>query len=193
MRVKEVVYSRLFNIGDYSNERIGFKVEVEEGESPEEVVTKLAEKVIILEQNLALYRELQGQVGNLKRKVDYRSEDLEELYKRLAELEIERAKIDEAKDEKERCRIISIEEEIKDVLDRIENKKEELRAVVKSYNEVLEKFNELEKKILSGQIEKIESYNFIDAEKIIKQVEKRVAKLKEERNLDADWDLSDLL
>lgn len=58
MRVKEVVYSRLFNSGDYSNERIGFKAELEDGENPEQVIGQLMERILVIEEGLALYREL---------------------------------------------------------------------------------------------------------------------------------------
>lgn len=44
MQIKQVHAHFLISIGNYSNERIGFSVELGEGESPEEVVPQLREK-----------------------------------------------------------------------------------------------------------------------------------------------------
>lgn len=45
MEIKKVHYSALVNLGDYNNERIGFTVEVNNGEIVEEVIIALREKV----------------------------------------------------------------------------------------------------------------------------------------------------
>lgn len=44
MHIKQVHAHFLISIGNYSNERIGFSVELEEGETPEQVVSELREK-----------------------------------------------------------------------------------------------------------------------------------------------------
>lgn len=45
MEIKQVYYSALINLGNYNNEKIGFKADVSEGESVEEVVEALRNKV----------------------------------------------------------------------------------------------------------------------------------------------------
>lgn len=44
MNIKQIHAHFLISIGNYSNERIGFSVELEEGETPEQVVSDLREK-----------------------------------------------------------------------------------------------------------------------------------------------------
>lgn len=48
MKVKQIHAHFLISIGSYSNERIGFTVELDEGETPEEVVPQLRQKAIAL-------------------------------------------------------------------------------------------------------------------------------------------------
>lgn len=48
MRIKTVHAHFLISIGNYSNERIGFSVELEEGETPESIVPQLRERAIAI-------------------------------------------------------------------------------------------------------------------------------------------------
>ena len=48
MKIKTVHAHFLISIGHYSNERIGFSVELEEGETPESVIPQLREKAIAI-------------------------------------------------------------------------------------------------------------------------------------------------
>jgi hypothetical protein len=45
MKIKTVHYSALINLGDYSNEKIGFTAEVEEDDSIDEIIESLKAKV----------------------------------------------------------------------------------------------------------------------------------------------------
>lgn len=45
MKIKTVEYSALINLGNYSNEKIGFTAQLEEGETVEQVVEQLRQKV----------------------------------------------------------------------------------------------------------------------------------------------------
>lgn len=45
MQIKTVRYSALLNLGNYSNEKIGFTAQVSEGETVEQVIEQLREKV----------------------------------------------------------------------------------------------------------------------------------------------------
>ena len=188
MKVKEVVYSRLFNIGDYSNERIGFKAEIEDGENPEQVIGQLMERVLVIEESLALYRELLRKRENYERCVESSERDLERAYEKLAKLEAERIKLDEEKDERARCRLISIEDEIKDTLERIKTIKESLRGYAQKHNEALKLLREVRERIIRGEFPEsvVEQFKEINAEEIIKEVEDRVSKLKQEHNIDVN-------
>lgn len=43
-RIKTISYSALFNLGDYSNERVGFSAVLEDGESIEDAINYLRQK-----------------------------------------------------------------------------------------------------------------------------------------------------
>lgn len=45
MKIKKVHYLATLNLGNYSNEKIGFSAEIENGETPEQVLEQLREKV----------------------------------------------------------------------------------------------------------------------------------------------------
>lgn len=45
MKIKTVEYSALINLGNYSNEKIGFVAQLEEGETVEQVIERLRQKV----------------------------------------------------------------------------------------------------------------------------------------------------
>ncbi len=45
MEIKTVHYSALLNLGNYSNEKIGFTAQVNDGETVEQVIEQLREKV----------------------------------------------------------------------------------------------------------------------------------------------------
>lgn len=48
MQIKQVHAHFLISIGNYSNERIGFTVELEEGETPEQAVEQLRQRAIAI-------------------------------------------------------------------------------------------------------------------------------------------------
>jgi len=188
LRVKEVVYSRLFNIGDYSNERIGFKAEIEDGETPEQVIGQLVERVLAIEESLTLYRDLLRKRADYEGRVEATERDLERAYEKLAGLEAERIKLDEEVDERARCRLISVEDEIKRTLEGIESIKNSLRGYAQKHNEVLRLLKVVREQIVRGEFPEsiIEQFKEIDAEEIIREVEDKISKLKQEHNVDVD-------
>ncbi|MGG6296292.1 hypothetical protein ACQ4M4_18030 [Leptolyngbya sp. AN02str] len=75
MKITKVYYSRLANLGNYSNERISMRADLDEGDSPEEVIEHLRGRVVPLcgenaqELDTKRYR-LQDMVSELKRKLE---------------------------------------------------------------------------------------------------------------------------
>jgi dephospho-CoA kinase len=45
MQIKTIHYSALLNLGDYSNEKIGFTAQIDDGETVEQVIETLRQKV----------------------------------------------------------------------------------------------------------------------------------------------------
>lgn len=77
MQIKQVHAYFLISIGNYSNERIGFTVELDEGESPEQAVAELREKA----------KTIVGQPADELYSEKYRIESaIRELERRLASL-----------------------------------------------------------------------------------------------------------
>lgn len=75
MNIKQIHAHFLISIGNYSNERIGFTVELEENETPEQAVDELRQKAIAIVGKSAedLYQEqwkLDGQVKILENRID---------------------------------------------------------------------------------------------------------------------------
>jgi len=58
MKVKEIIYQRLFSFGFYQNERIGFVVELDEGEDENQAVVALAKKAADLHHVLDIIRAI---------------------------------------------------------------------------------------------------------------------------------------
>ena len=190
MRVKEVVYSRLFTIGDFNNERIGFKVELDDNDDPERVLGLLVEKVLAIEDTLALYRELLRKVETYEKAIENAISSLRRKYEILVDLEVERVRLDNPKNERERCRLISIEDEIEDTISSIETIKDEIKSYVGKYNESLRLLRSVRDLIVKGQIPESIVNRFVekDAEQILNLEDLRFKELKKERNIDVDVD-----
>lgn len=79
MQIKKVSYSALVNLGDYQNERIGMVADLEEGDSPEQVIEALRERTQPLKGASANALDtrrykLQSEVRELERKLsDYQN------------------------------------------------------------------------------------------------------------------------
>lgn len=48
MKITQVEYQALYNLGDYNNERISLRASLDDGETPEDVISQLREKAIAL-------------------------------------------------------------------------------------------------------------------------------------------------
>lgn len=77
MQIKQVHCHFLISIGNYSNERIGFSVELDENETPEQVVQELRERA----------KQIVGQPADELYSEKYRAESaIRELERKLASL-----------------------------------------------------------------------------------------------------------
>lgn len=79
MKVTHVEFSALYNMGDYNNEKIGFRASLDEGDTPEAVVEALREKAI------ALNTAHEGTVEELYKAFYNAKNDLRKINKQLAE------------------------------------------------------------------------------------------------------------
>lgn len=73
MRVKEVRFEKLFSIGDFNNERIGFTVELAEDDDEKKVLGELYFRVVQIEECLQALRDIEREVRSL----EYEREDCE--------------------------------------------------------------------------------------------------------------------
>ena len=62
MRIKEVIYQRLFTFGWYSNERIGFVAEIGPDEDPGQVLLQLAEFAVDVHHVLDILRAIHDRI-----------------------------------------------------------------------------------------------------------------------------------
>ena len=78
MKTTHVEFSALFNLGDYSNEKIGFRVQLEEGDEIEHVVGTLRARAISMSAG-------EGNATNLYSHIYSQHRQLRELEKKVAE------------------------------------------------------------------------------------------------------------
>ncbi|MGG6237212.1 hypothetical protein ACQ4N7_01125 [Nodosilinea sp. AN01ver1] len=78
MKTTHVEFSALFNLGDYSNEKIGFRVQLEEGDDIAQVVEHLRDKAVSLSAGEGQAREFYNRLYSNQR-------ELRELERKIAE------------------------------------------------------------------------------------------------------------
>lgn len=69
MKTTHVEFSALFNLGDYSNEKIGFRVQLEEGDEIDHVVGTLRARAIGLSAGEGNATELYGRIYSNQREL----------------------------------------------------------------------------------------------------------------------------
>lgn len=89
MKITHVEYSALYNLGNYNNEKVGLRAELEEGETPEEAVKALREKAILLNEGsqgtaAELYNSLYQSKSAL-REIERRIQKATEQWNQVAE------------------------------------------------------------------------------------------------------------
>ena len=173
--MKEVEYSRLFNIGDYSNERIGFRVEISEGEKPEIVIGNLFMRVLEIEDGLSRYREVLRDLSNADSNIKSWTYQLEQALIRMADLEKSLIEMEESDEADDFCRIKSVREQMERELKNIERAKEKIREFVREYNRLKKEVEEIKQAISTGDFAKLAKERpYLDAEMVISGVEAKV-------------------
>ncbi len=165
MRVKEVIYQRLFNLANFNNEKIGFVAEIAENESEEQAMAELFFKVLKVERTFEKYRLLLQELELRKTELSNLKNDLKWRFERLAQFEAERAEIEN--DERRKCRIFDIDEQIKKELENIERIKEQISKKAEIYNRTIDKLKVLEEAIKAGNFDEAGEIEKIDAEEVI--------------------------
>ena len=188
MKVREIGYSRLFNLENYNNERIEFRAEIEDGQDENKAMAELFFKVLQIENSFAMYREFLRRVEELDNEIARVKQRLKRDYIELYKIEAERAELDESKDERSKCRIISLEEQYANTLNRIEERKKGLRELVNRRNKALSQLIHVKEAILKGEFAKVGEPQPKDADDIIKDAEAS-AKLAVQTNYWVDEDL----
>jgi len=88
MRIKEVQYQRLFTLGKYNNERIGFVAEVEENEDADKVLGELFFKVLDVEDCLEAYRRLLEEKDRIERSISCTQHEIARLDRQISEMKV---------------------------------------------------------------------------------------------------------
>jgi chromosome segregation ATPase len=157
MKFKEVEYSRLFNLSNYNNERIGFKVSLDDTDDPVKVVNKLYDLVDVIENNLEAHRKA-------KEKIEYLKDAIRRLNKEIQSAELRK---DELIRELEKfadneCRVQNIQNTIDYTIELIkdyEKMKDETNRALNLWNKMLE---EIEQKLRDGSTDPIVLYDDIE-------------------------------
>jgi len=160
VKVREVEYSRLFNLENYQNERIGFRVEVGEDESADEVLGRLFFKVLQIEDGLQMYRNYIGLIELTKKQIRDYEKAIERAYENLVELENRRKKLMEEDVEESKskmCELLDIDEMIARTKGRIEELKEKRDSALKKLKVLEERKDEIAELIKTGKFDKISS------------------------------------
>ena len=146
MRIKEVEYSRLFSFGNYQNERIGFKAEIDENENPDAALGQLFLRVLNLNKVFQRHREILENIERTREQIKTYKDDIKLHERYLANYlkEREELKEEEAKGEKSTrliCRIEDVETSILREKREIANYQQK---IVEAEREILKLTSELE-------------------------------------------------
>jgi len=162
MRVKEVEYSRLFNLEDYNNERIGFRVAIDDNENADTVIGQLFFKVLQIEEALDLYRQYlkliskkEGEISEYERRAKYHAEQLVDLENRKKEL------LEEEDSKVKMCQLLDLDEMIVKTKERLEELKEKRNTAISELKKLKKYKDYIAELIKTGEFEKVLSGDFL--------------------------------
>jgi len=152
MKIREVEYSRLFNLSNYQNERIGFKVEISDSEDPNAVIGQLFFRVLEVERIFQRYRDLLRKISRTEDYIRDLERDIERYDNEIANLERRLAEYKEREDIRQ-CIIVDTAELLEETRERLEKTKFELQNTVKQLEDLRKKKRELEELIKAGKFD----------------------------------------
>jgi len=88
MKIKEVQYQRLFTLGKYNNERIGFVAEVDGNEDADKALGELFFKVLDVEDCLEAYRSLLEQRDRIELEINSVHHHIARLDRDISEMKV---------------------------------------------------------------------------------------------------------
>ena len=171
MKIREIEYSRLFNLENYNNERITLRAEVPELEDPNKVMGELFFKVLQIENKFNQYRQAEKMINRHISSLESYRRDLEweteHLGKIIADIEKELERSREVEDELETeeiaCSISYLKKQEKAARERIS----ELQKKISNAEKAIQKLTELKKRIA----DEIKAGNFEPVDLTLQEVE----------------------
>ena len=151
MKVKEVQYQRLFTLGSYNNERIGFVAEVNGEEDAGKVLGELFFKVLDVEDCLEAYRRLLEDQNRIRYDVGSVRQRIARLDERIAEMSelIEKIEKGEADDDA-KLRFACETRSLKSLRGEREAKAKELKELIRQRDKIEKQLEVLRRNIKNG-------------------------------------------
>ena len=145
MKIKEVQYQRLFTLGNYNNERIGFVAEVDDNEDADKALGELFFKVLDVEDCLEAYRSLLEQRDRIELEINSIHHHIARLDRDISEMKVT---IDELVEKIEKG---DIDAKLRHACETrsLKSLQEEREQETKRLEELTRKKNEIEKQIES--------------------------------------------
>jgi len=143
MKIKEVQYQRLFTLGNYNNERIGFVAEVDDNENADRVLGELFFKVLDVEDCLEAYRRLLEDRDRIEREINCVHHHIARLDRDISEMKVT---IDELVEKIEKG---DVDAKLRHACETrsLKSLQEEREQETKRLEELTRKKNEIEKQI----------------------------------------------
>ncbi len=163
MKVREVEYSRLFNLKNYNNERISLRVAIDENEDADAVIGQLFFKVLQIEEALNLYRDYLRLIADTEQKIERYEREIEEDTGYLADLENRKKRLLEEEDSKAKmCQLLDIDEMIAQTKERIEEFKKNRDSALSRLKALKTYKERMAEMIRAGEFEKVLSSDFFE-------------------------------
>lgn len=156
MQVQSVRVKRLFNLGSYENEEIGFEARVEEGESPEQVTGQFFLKILEAEEFLDAYRKVLGRIDRLEHSVERETREVANLTESLENMKLELEELErtgETGNYDQRMRRACTRDSFKHTSESRERTETSLREHKKKLDAALELRGHMEKRISQGKFD----------------------------------------
>ena len=152
MKVERVEYSRLFNLPNYQNERIGFSVVVGDKENPEKILGELFFKIERIEEKFNLYRDMKEALARLLRELDNLIERRLFVMEKIKELEdaVEKEKHSASPNA---CTIQNLSESLENQKDRLQEIEKEIKDTKARVFKLEKLIEAMKNDILEGKFE----------------------------------------